>query len=512
MSKRAFFSLQPVAVTLHALCAPAFWLVWLLRLAGLRRNSRQTWLTWPACLTWLVLLCGLCVPTQSQADAGANTPSLDFSTIRLGQDERTVLVVGGIQGDEPGGFSAATLLATRYEILSGAVWVVPNLNFPSIIKRSRGLHGDMNRKFARLDKADPEFSTVRRIQDIINLPEVALVLNLHDGSGYFRHTYEDKLNNPARWGQSIIIDQDNMPVNIFLHNLADAANSVASEVNNALLAEHHKLHVHNTKTSDGDEEMVRSLSYYAVQQGKAAFGLEASKEFSVELRAYYHLRMLEAFLRLAGVEFTRDFALTPAGIREALRADVGVSFAGNRIFLPLDDVRPTINHLPLPKGGGMTAVTSKPIMAVLPCTGKRQNDLCIHYGNSTVALIRPDWRDVDHSLTAVRVTVDGRDELVPFGRVLRVSESLMVHPHEGFRVNAIGVDSGRTDESGLTLKAKNFLPRFSLDKQATLYRIEVYKNRSIAGMFLVRFGPERAKTASGGPLPATTGPESTLGF
>ncbi|MBD5607756.1 MAG: deacylase, partial [Desulfovibrio sp.] len=66
---------------------------------------------------------------------------LDFNTFKLGSGDEAVLIVGGIQGDEPGGFSAATLLATRYEIKKGCLWVVPNLNFPSIIKRSRGLYG-----------------------------------------------------------------------------------------------------------------------------------------------------------------------------------------------------------------------------------------------------------------------------------------------------------------------------------------------------------------------------------
>ncbi|MCQ5219677.1 ABC transporter permease subunit, partial [Desulfovibrio desulfuricans] len=53
------------------------------------------------------------------------------------------------------------------------------------------------------------------------------------------------------------------------------------------------------------------FAYYAVRQGKAAFGLEASKEIPVEVRAYYHLLMVESFLAQAGVEFTRGFALTP---------------------------------------------------------------------------------------------------------------------------------------------------------------------------------------------------------
>lgn len=275
---------------------------------------------------------------------------MDFTTIRLGDAPRAVLVVGGIQGDEPGGFSAATLLATRYEIESGSVWVVPNLNFPSIIKRSRGLHGDMNRKFARLDETDPEFSTVRRIQELIRRPEVALVLNLHDGSGYYRSTYENYLCNPARWGQSVIIDQETLEPGIFMGALAREAAQVTQEVNRALLKPRHVLHVHNTNTAAGDKEMEKSLSYYAVRQGKAAFGLEASKEFPVELRAYYHLSMIEAFLRQAGIRFRRDFALTPEGVRGELRDNLGVSFAENRIFLPLEDVRPTINYLPLPKG------------------------------------------------------------------------------------------------------------------------------------------------------------------
>ena len=64
----------------------------------------------------------------------------------------TILIIGGIQGDEPGGFTAASLLVTDYEISRGEVWVVPNLNFESIIKRSRGVYGDMNRKFLKIPR------------------------------------------------------------------------------------------------------------------------------------------------------------------------------------------------------------------------------------------------------------------------------------------------------------------------------------------------------------------------
>lgn len=461
------------------------------------------------CLPLLCAILWLCLPVAAR---GEEAFPLDFTTIRLGDAACVVLVVGGIQGDEPGGFSAATLLATRYDIQEGAVWVVPNLNFPSIIKRSRGLHGDMNRKFARLDESDPEFPTVRRIQELIRHPRVALVLNLHDGSGYYRANYQNYLCNPARWGQSVIIDQDGLPSGVFMGALAQEAARVTAEVNQRLIKPLHVLHVHNTNTAAGDKEMEKSLSYYAVRQGKAAFGLEASKEFPVELRAYYHLSMVEGFLRRAGVRFKRDFSLTPQGVGEALRDNLGVSFAENRVFLPLEDVRPAINYLPLPKGSPARAVTSKPIMAVLPCRD-RDRELCIHYGNRTITLIKPDWREMDHSLEFVRVTVDGREEAVPFGRVLDVAETVRVHPQEGFRVNAIGFDSGRRDESGLLLRRKDFAPRFSVDRGGTLFRVEVYKNQSFAGLFLLRFNAKNARLAKGRAiLPDRPGPESKLGF
>ena len=87
--------------------------------------------------------------------------------IESGVPGPTLLVIGGIQGDEPGGFTAASMLVINYKVKTGRLWVVPNLNFESIIRRSRGVHGDMNRKFNILSKKDPEFAEVQKIKKII---------------------------------------------------------------------------------------------------------------------------------------------------------------------------------------------------------------------------------------------------------------------------------------------------------------------------------------------------------
>lgn len=438
---------------------------------------------------------------------------MQFTLHRHGDDSPAVLVIGGIQGNEPGGFSAAALLATRYSVSKGALWVVPNLNFPSIVRNTRGLHGDMNRKFARLDSDDPEYSTVSRIQELIRGPDVKLVLNLHDGSGFFRPRHEDALRNPKRWGQCVIIDQSVIPEHVPHNNLEDMARQICDEVNGRLLMPTHRYHIKNTRTAEGDREMEKTLSWFAVRHKKAAFGLEVSKEFSVERRVYYHLLTVESFLRRAGVEFTRDFDLTPPGVRAALQSDVRVAFADERVILPLEDARSIINLLPLPRGN-LKTTASKPILAVL----REQGTLSVRYGNRTLTRIRPIWLDTDENIHAVSVKVDGVEQMVPFGRVLPVRDSFQVFPPPSYRVNAIGAELAKDspkgtlpDESGRNIRAGDFIPRFSVDTGATLYRVEIYKGRNFAGMILVRFDKKKGSGPRRDILPSADGPQSELG-
>lgn len=436
------------------------------------------------------------------------TSPLEFTVSVHGSGEApTVLIIGGIQGDEPGGFSAAALLDTHYHYEKGTVLVIPNLNFPSIIKRSRGLHGDMNRKFATLHESDPEYDTIRRLQRIITRPEVDLVLNLHDGSGFYRPTWESSTHNPERWGQSVIIDQEEVP-GIAFGNLAENARLVVEEVNNCLLSDQHILHVRNTRTGEGDEEMAKSLTWFALNHGKAAYGLEVSKDFGVKERTYYQLRMVEAFLRMAGVEFERDFALSTDGILSALGSGVYAGFMDNRLVLPLSGVRSNLaGTIPLPEGGEKTLSANMPIVAV---SGERGR-LTIHYGNNMVTSFRPEWRERDNSIDSVRVLVDGEEQTVHFGDEIRPREHFLVKKIPGFRVNAIGATLG-ADESGLTIRRSDFRENYSLDTAGDIYRVEVYRESRYAGTFTVRFGAPGIKVTTPLTLPAVKGRESRLGW
>lgn len=435
------------------------------------------------------------------AEAEVITPS--FTLHKFGDVTKpNVLIIGGIQGDEPGGFSAATLLVTNYRFFKGNVWVVPNLNFPGIIQRSRGPYGDMNRKFAELPKSDPEYTTVRRIQELIRTPGLELVLNLHDGGGFFRPNNESKECNPNRWGQSLIIDMAQMP-----HpqgDLEERGKKVLASANAHLLAPNHELHLKNTLTHLGNPEMEKSLSWYAVRQGVPAFGLEASKNFPVEQRVYYHLLMIEELLKQAGVSFERQFPLTPQGIRSALQDDVKVAFHNNRVSLSLENARPRLGgSIPLPKDSMDTMRASKPILAVT----KNSNEITVHYGNRIVTRFKADWRETDTAISGLTMLIDGKKRRVKFGEMVTVQKSFEVLPIKNYRVNAIGADFGQ-DESGRTLLLRDFQTKYSLDRDSKTYRVETYRDQRIAGMILVRFGEEKQSAA----LPAVNGSESEMGM
>ncbi|MDR2123777.1 MAG: deacylase [Desulfovibrio sp.] len=438
------------------------------------------------------------LPFSRAGDAGR------FNLLKMGDEGPTLLIIGGIQGDEPGGFSAAALLASHYRIRKGSMWVVPDLNFPSILQRSRGLFGDMNRKFASLAPSDPEYDTIARIKSILLDSEVDLILNLHDGSGFYRPTWEGPLHNPKRWGQSLIIDQEKMSAPPFL--LQETAGQVEVEVNRALLHPEHRYHIHNTLTPLGNAEMEKTLSWFSVRNGKPAFGIEASKEFNTQYRCYYHLNVVESFMRRMGIDFERDFPLTPEGVLRALNSDLVLTAFNDRLVLLLDNARPLLTRIPFPRKEINGLRSSKPLLALVrDAAGWR-----VAYGNRTLTRIQPEYMDFDESLSTFDLLSDGRRRKAAPGDIVRVAGAFQVDVPAGYRVNAIGAQKEiRGSEAGMRLRRQDFLPRFSVDKNASVYRVEVYRGKAFAGMFLVDFG--RAPEPGLDPMTAVDGPESALG-
>ena len=412
----------------------------------------------------------------------------DFDFIKKGKDDNnTFLVVGGIQGDEPGGFMAASLLATHYTITKGSVWIVPNLNFYSIIKRSRGPFGDLNRKFAKLSKDDPEYGLIQRIKSYIKDPHVALILNLHDGSGFYRPMHIDRWHQPLTWGQSVVIDQEILQNGSRYADTYSISQKVVQYINKHLLKKEDMYRTKNTHTrfvkTFEEREMAKTLTYYAVTHGKSAFGHETSKSLNVAQRVYYKMLAIEKFMDIMGIEYKKDFKLTLQGVKHALNDDISIKFKDSNIEMPLKDIRNMIKYFPIDKTGVIQYLPSNPLIKII----KKGNLYTIYYGNRRLSRLKADYQEHLSFDTTIKFKIDGKLQNVKFGDTVIVKKDFIVIDDKKFRVNVIGYTNKSGIETDHLIKKNMFMHRYSIEKDGNIYRVEFYKNKTFVGMILVKF-------------------------
>ena len=416
----------------------------------------------------------------------------DFTLIKKGEtnDNNRLLIVGGIQGDEPGGFMAASLLSTHYKITKGSVWIVPNFNFYSIIRRSRGPYGDMNRKFAKLSINDHDYHSIEKMKKIIKDDSVKVVINLHDGSGFYREKYVDKNHRPGKWGQATIIDQAFIE-GVKYGNLLEIAHEVDAYINKNLLKKEHIFHTKDTKThlknTYEEKEMSKTLTYYAISEGKSSFGNESSKALPVHERVYYKLLALEKFMDIMGIEYEREFDLNAKDLKNVIDNDIFISFNDKKIFIPLSRIRSRITYFPVEKGAKITFKPSSPVMTVIEEKGR----YIVYYGNRKLTTLVPQYLAYDEFDGNIKVNVDGKIRIVSLGSLVEVKKYFNVQVDKRLRINVIGyVNKKHKNESGLNVRKKYILKRFSIDKDGKRFRVEVYDSKvknKFLGMFLVEF-------------------------
>ncbi|WP_321394073.1 M99 family carboxypeptidase catalytic domain-containing protein [uncultured Desulfuromusa sp.] len=403
----------------------------------------------------------------------------------------TLLVIGGVDGDEPGGFHAAATLVTRYRIEKGNLWIVPNLNSEAILKRVRG---DMNLKFAAVSKSDPQYASIKRIKSIITESQVDLILNLHDGSGFYHPTRINSQRNPNRWGQSCVIDQKQLPGAHF-GQLQELAETAIQQVNKKVQAKDHYFQLKNMNTASTTKDIPakKSLSFFAVSHNKPTIAVEASKKYPVHLRTYYHLEALESFMQQMGITFRRDFPLTPAGVKQVIKDDALISLAEGRIQLELNNMRTSVKHFPLAKTVEPDFSSRNPLITLQPT----EEQYRLHYGNNRLAFLDPLYVELDRSIEGVEILIDGVPQDIPFGSIVPVQKKFLVNNQKGYRVNVIGFAKSDQSSDGHFQIGQNQLNKsYSIDKAGQLYRVEVYKGKRFSGMVLVDFRPQKGSTVA----------------
>lgn len=391
----------------------------------------------PRAATWAVVMCLtasliLC-PALARADQDhrvffQNTDH-ELHIYRIYGDEpgKTLLVIGGIQGNEPGGYLAADLYV-ELSLKKGNLIVVPRANLCSIVRNVRGVNGDMNRKFADLAEPDRDRQIIDKLKELIR--EADFLLNLHDGSGFYSPERISDIRNPDSYGQSIIADCDRFESrrrNVH-YDLQTMARRVCARVNPAIKNSDHHFHFNNHRTAARDtrhSEQRKSATYFAMSQHEIpAFGIETSKCIDSPMRVRYQTMVINAFME--------EFGIVPANPRIAL-PDPLMKY----MIVSLGDAAPVVVY-----NGGTIAMQAGEILSIIHVEANYErgitanvlgvgsmNDLRrkIPIHRPTRVIVKKD------SLTCGTVTVELRDRAAP-GRITGRDVQYLIVAVDGVRL------------------------------------------------------------------------------
>ncbi|MCG3662383.1 hypothetical protein L5F37_03095 [Aliarcobacter butzleri] len=397
----------------------------------------------------------------------------------------TLLIIGGIHGDEPGAYFAPAFFEKYYKITKGSVWVIPNINGDSIIANQRGIYNDMNRKFSLIEKDDPDYFIIERVKKIILDKKVDLILNLHDGHGFYRETHENAIFNPKAWGQATIIDQDKINGLDKFGDLDKIATQVKNNLNkDKLFQEFHSFGVKNTQTKFKDEQMQLSLTYFAITNNKPAFAIETSKNITdLTEKVIYQLKSIEEFMKIMDIEFQRDFDINNYEEVKKRLFDFGEVKINENIAFDLSDTRKILRFIPLKKENNEFKFENS-----LGATKIVDNKYEIYIGNINVTNLFPQNFDVKEYKDSIKIEVDGKVINTKLGEVIDVKNSFKIVKNDFFRVNVIGFSkTGVDSEDDILLKKSDMVDSFSIDTNNKQYRVEFYKDNNFYGMITINF-------------------------
>ena len=397
----------------------------------------------------------------------------------------TLLIIGGIHGDEPGAYFAPAFFEKYYKITKGSVWVIPNINGDSIIANQRGIYNDMNRKFSVIEKDDPDYFIIERVKKIILDKKVDLILNLHDGHGFYRETHENAIFNPKAWGQATIIDQDKINGLDKFGDLDKIATQVKNNLNkDKLFQEFHSFGVKNTQTKFKDEQMQLSLTYFAVTNNKPAFAIETSKNITdLTEKVIYQLKSIEEFMKIMDIEFQRDFDINNYEEVKKRLFDFGEVKINENIAFDLSDSRKILRFVPLKQENNEFKFENS-----LGATKIVDNKYELYIGNINVTNLFPQIFDVKEYKDSIKIEVDGKVINTKLGEIIDVKNSFKIVKNDFFRVNVIGYSkSGVDSEDDILLKKSDMVDSFSIDTNNKQYRVEFYKDNNFYGMITINF-------------------------
>ncbi len=458
---------------------------------------------------WTVFftLCFVSLYSSSDPKTVVHFPNTDFEleVIRVNgkQPGPTLLIFGGIHGDEEGGFCSAELLA-QAKMKRGNLVIVPRVNFAGIMRYRREIYGDMNRKF--IDKEypnDPDYKIVKLLKKLIS--EADIFINQHDAHGFHRKKYISKDYNPFRYGQSLIVDTGKIE-SVKLGKTVDIdkiGHQIVDNTNREIKNPKHHFCYWNQNSIDPDtkfKDMQKSATYYAVTRYKIpAFGLETSKNLpNSELKIKYQLLMIckimDAFEM--SYEFTEERYERPVlywleflkNDRDLIRVN-----ANTNIRMDLNDRIRVLNIHANYKSG----------LSFNILDWKDTNDFRHEYKftRERTAFIRKNHvyigkvrfkRFKPNSVRKINIQVADQTLSLPNWGVLKLFPGkrfkiLNCDNRKGYRFDVKGFNGKHPGNDGNRwIAPTDLLTKYSFKQEGRVYFVRIYKGKSLSGGFQIQ--------------------------
>jgi hypothetical protein len=428
---------------------------------------------------------------------------MEVIRIKGEQPGLTVLILGGIHGDEPGGYFSSEKLS-GVKMIKGNLVIVPRVNFPSIMLYRRDLHGDLNRKFGSREKpGDPDADVIQLLKNLMK--EADVFINQHDAFGFHRETYISRKYNPNMYGQSLIIDCARFYSEKLQRqfDLAEMGKRIMERVNRQIenkdyyfgFWDHDSL-AKNTKFP----EMKKSATYYALTTYSIpAFGLETSKDLpSLYLKVKYQLIVIGEILHEFGLEavfpppdvdppvlYWVEFLKNNKDIIRVnentnLRLKPGDTLVIDKIYSNYD----TGLSADIMSWGNINDVKKEFVF-------KNSTEIQVKKNNIIMGTIHT--RDyLKNSVQEIAVEVNGEKKTIPnwgkielhpgqYFKILKTNPSL---PGTRFDVRGFEAAAGH-DDSNMTIYAEKLMPRFSFMEKEEIYFVKIYNGKILSGGFQV---------------------------
>ncbi len=212
--------------------------------------------------------------------AKGTTHETKYYVYDSGEKGPTVVVVGGVHGDEPAGAKAA-LQAKDYSVKKGKLVVIPEANKPALKKGTRTSSlGDLNRDFPRTSSESADTYLAKGIWEVMTKYKPNWLIDMHEGYSYH------KVNSESV-GQSVIYYPNS--------GAASVAKAMAAAASKTVTVSSHTFSVLKYPVAGS---LARAVS---IRFGTNGMIVETCDKQTLSLRVSQHLAALNAMLSALGM-------------------------------------------------------------------------------------------------------------------------------------------------------------------------------------------------------------------